>query len=49
MHNDDELPPLLIPLPTIRRIVVIDVDQGLLIVNPSYMKRSTTVNVDARA
>ena len=49
MHNKDELPPHLIPLSTMRRIAVIDVDQGLLLMNPSYMKRSTTVNADVRA
>ena len=49
MHNENELPPHLIPLPTMRRIAVIDVDQGLLLVNPSHMKRSTIVNADAKA
>ena len=49
MHNENELLSHLIPLPTMKRIAVIDVDQGLLLVNPSYMKRSTTVNADARA
>ena len=49
MHNENELPPRLIPLPMMRRIVVIDVDQGLLLANPSHMKRSTIVNADARA
>ena len=48
MHNENELLPRLIPLPMIRRIVVIDIDQGLL-VNPSHMKKSTTVNTEARA
>ena len=33
MHNEDELPPHLIPLPRMRKIVVIDVGQGLLLVN----------------
>ena len=49
MHNDNELPPHLIPLPTMRRIAVINVDQGLLLANPSHMKRSTIANADARA
>ena len=49
MHIEDELPPYLIPLLTMRRIVVIDVGQGLLLVNLSHMKRSTTVNADAKA
>ena len=49
MHNENELTPHLVPPPTMRRIAVIDVDQGLLLVNPSHMKRSTTMNADARA
>ena len=49
MHIEDELPPYLIPLLTMRRIVVIDIGQGLLLVNLSHMKRSTTVNGDTRA
>ena len=49
IHNKNELPPRLIPLPTMGRIAVIDVDQGLLLVNPSHMKRSTIMNADAEA
>ena len=49
MHVEDELPPHLIPLPMMRRIVVIDVGQGFLLVNLSHVKRSTTVNADAKA
>ena len=49
MHSEDELPPHLIPLLTMRRIVVIDIGQGLLLVNLSHMKMSTMVNADARA
>ena len=49
MHNENELLPYLIPLPTMRRIAVINVDQGILLVNPSHRKRSATMNVDARA
>ena len=49
MHDEDELPPHLIPLPMMRRIVVIDVGQGLLLVNLSHMKRSITVNANTRA
>ena len=49
MHNEDELPPYLIPLPRMRKIVVINVGQGLLLANPSHMKISTTMNVDVRA
>jgi len=49
MHNENELPPRLIPLPTMRRIAVINIDEGLLLANPSHMKRSTIVNAYARA
>ena len=48
MHDEDELPPSLTPLLMVRRMIVIDVDQGLLL-NLSHMKRNTTVNVDTRA
>ena len=49
MYDEDELPPGLTPLLMVRRMVVIDVDQGLLLVSLSHMKRSTTVNADVRA
>ena len=49
MHNEDELPPSLTPLLMVRRTVVIDVDQGLLLMSSSHMKRNATVNVDTRA
>ena len=49
MHNENELLPHLIPPPTMRRIVVINVDQGLPLANPSYMKKSIIVNADAKA
>ena len=49
MHNEDELPPHLIPLPMMRRMVVIDVGQGLLLVSLSHMKRNTIVSADTRA
>ena len=49
MHNEDELLPHLIPLSTMKRIAVIDVDQGLLLINPSHLKRSTIINADVRA
>ena len=48
MHGEDELPPSLTPLSMVRRTVVIDVDQGLLLVSLSHMKRNTTVNVITR-
>ena len=49
MHDEDELPPGLTPLLMVRRMVVIDVDQGLLLVSLSLMKRNTTMNADTRA
>ena len=49
MHNENELPPHLIPPPTMRRIAVIDVDQGFPLANPSHMKKSIIVNVVAKA
>ena len=49
MHNEDELPPSLTPLLMVGRMVVIDVDQELLLVSLSHMKRNTTMNVDTRA
>ena len=49
MQDEDELPPGLTPLLMVRRIVVIDIDQGLLLVSLSHMKRNTTVNVDTKA
>ena len=48
MHDKDKLPPHLIPLPMMRKIVVIDIGQGLLLVNLSHMKRSITVNANTR-
>ena len=49
MHNENELPPRLVPPPTMRRIAVIDVDQELPLANPSHMKKSIIANADARA
>ena len=49
MHNENKLPPRLIPPSTMRRIAVINVDQGLPLANPSHMKKSIIVNVDAKA
>ena len=49
MHDKDELPRGLTPLLIVRRMVVIDVDQGLLLVSLSHMKRNTTMNADIRA
>ena len=49
MHDKDKLPRGLTPLLMVRRMVVIDVDQGLLLVSLSHMKRNTTMNADIRA
>ena len=49
MHDENEFPLILTPLLIVRRMVVIDIDQGLLLVSLSHMNRNTTVNVDTRA
>ena len=49
MHDEDELPPGLTPFLMVRRMVIIDVDQRLLLVSLSHMKRNTTMNADTRA
>ena len=49
MHDKDELPLNLTPLLIVRGMVVIVVDQGLLLVSLSHMKKNTTINVDTRA
>ena len=49
MHDEDELPSSLTPLLMVRRMVVIDVDQGLLLVSLSHMKRNAIVNASTRA
>ena len=49
MHDEDKLLSSLTPLLMVKRMVVTDVDQRLLLVSLSHMKRNTTVNVDARA
>ena len=49
MHNENGLSPRLIPPLTMRRIAVIDVDQGLPPTNPSHMKKSIVVNADAKS
>ena len=49
MHDKDELPRGLTPLLMVRRMVIIDVDQRLLLVSLSHMKRNTTMNADTRA
>ena len=49
MHNENELPPRLIPPPMMRKIAAINVDQGLLLANPFHMKRRIVVNANAKA
>ena len=48
MHNENGLPPRLIPPPTMRRIAIINVDQRLPLANPSHVKKSIIVNADAK-
>ena len=48
MHDEDELSPSLTSLLMVGRTVVIDVNQGLLLVSLYHMKRNTTVNVDTK-
>ena len=48
MHGEDELPPILNPLLMVRRMVVIDVDQGLLLVSLSRMKRNTAMSAKTK-
>ena len=49
MHDEDELLPGLTPFLMMRRMVVIDVDQGVLLVSLSHMKRNTIVSADTKA
>ena len=49
VHNENEFPPRLGPPSMMRRITVIDIDQGLPLMNPSHMKKSIIVNTDAKA
>ena len=49
MRDEDELPLSLTPLLIVRRMVVIIVDRGLLLVNRSRIERTTTMNVGTRA
>ena len=48
MHDEDELSSSLTSLLMVGRTVVIDVNQGLLLVSLYHMKRNTTVNVDTK-
>ena len=49
MHNENKLLPHLIPPMMMRRIAVINVNQGLPLANPSHMKKNVIVNADAKA
>ena len=49
MYDEDELLPGLIPFLMMRRMVVIDIGQGLLLVSLSRMKRNTIVGAGIRA
>ena len=49
MRDEDELPLSLTFLLIVRRMVVIIVDRGLLLVSLSHMKKNTTMNVGTRA
>ena len=45
MNGEGELPPILTSLLTMKRIIVIDLDQGLLLLNLSRMMKTTTMSV----
>ena len=45
--GEGELPPFLTSLLTMRRMVVIDLDQGLFLVSLSRMIRTTTMSEEA--
>ena len=49
MRDEDELPLSLTFLLIVRRMVVIIVDRGLLLVSLSHMKKNTTMNVGTKA
>ena len=49
MCNKDEFPLNLTPLLIVRRMVVLVVDRGLLLMSLSHMKKNTNINVDTRA
>ena len=48
MHDENELFLSLTPLLIARRMVVIVIDRGLLLVSLSHMNRNTTMNVDTK-
>ena len=48
MNGEGEPPPILTSLLTMRRMVVIDSDQGLLLVSLSRMIRTITMSAETR-
>ena len=46
MNSEGKLPPILISLLTMKRMVIIDPDQGLLLVSLSCMIRTTTMSAE---
>ena len=46
MNDENKLPPILTFLLTIKRMVVIDTDQELLLVSHSHMLRTTTMSAE---
>ena len=49
MNGEGELLPTLTSLLTMRKMIVIDLDQGYLLVSPSRMIRTITMNVEKGA
>ena len=49
MNEEGEPLPFFISLLTMKRMVVIDIDQGLFPVSLSHMMRTTTISVEMRA
>ena len=47
-NGEGELPPILTSLLTMKRMVVIDPDQGLLLVSLSHMMGTTTMSAETR-
>ena len=48
MNGEGELPPILTSLLTMKRMIVIDLDQGLLPASLSRMMMTTTMSAEAR-
>ena len=46
MNREGELPLFLTSLLTVKMMVVIDANQGLLLVNLSHMMRTTTMSIE---